>query len=179
MGDKVLENSNKQKAGLDSLGDILQNNRPASIGRIPLKRAVADVAGNGRVNIYDMFVESGSQAFYDKHAQELQLLKDGKLGTTALGNLTDSLYDDIQQWKTDRTNKINFIHSRAPVYNQGDSTVKSLYPDDYAQGSFSRSAATDTPAPAGTPAPGATAKAPITSDDIDAALKAVNSKGGK
>ncbi len=109
MGDKILENSNKQKAGLDSLGAILGSNNPASIGRVPLKRAVADVAGNGRVNMYDMFVESGSQAFITKNLQKLETLKSGKMTPENLDLLTDALYDDMQQWKTDRKNKIGLI----------------------------------------------------------------------
>ncbi len=137
--DTVLKDSDKQKAGLDSLSQILKVNNPASVGRIPLKRAIGDMSGNGRVAVQEVMMETGSPAFKDKFGQMLNTWVNGTISDRNKQLLEDAMTDDIKQWGDARQNRFKQIKSRAPVYGVGEGDINMAYPQDYQEGSYSRS----------------------------------------
>ena len=136
--DSTLKDSDKQKAGLDSLAEILRVNNPASIGRIPLKRAISDMGGNGRVAVQEVMLEVGSQAFKDRWAASLSKWVNGTLDARNKELLENAVADDFIQWRTGRKNRFDQIKSRAKVYGVSVDDLAQAYPEEYRGGSYSR-----------------------------------------
>lgn len=136
--DGLLKQSDGQKAGLDSVKGILYHNNPADIGRIPLKLAIADMQGAGRVAVQEIMMEYGSPAFLEKYGNKLSLWGKGKMSGTYKQQFEERIAKELGEWDTKRKNMFNHIRSRAGAFGVPVDRLKELYPADYEESSYSK-----------------------------------------
>ena len=136
--DGLYKPSDMQKSAHDTLIAILQKNNPADIGRIPMKRAIADMQGAGRVAVQEMSMEGFSKSFQDTWGRKFQSFKDGTLPEKDIKDLLAAMGTEAEQWETARKNRTKQMKQRAPVYGVSESEVKQLYPEDYQTDSYTR-----------------------------------------